>query len=171
MAKKYIQESSFWIPVDIEEVWPFGSTPANLAKISPDHLKVGVDYDGEPYEGLELNITFALSFIPFKINWVSKITEYQPSGDERHFVDLQTKGPFKYWNHTHTFKKGTKDFPEQNDSKVVRSMNPGTWIHDHVEYEMPFGPLGTLGHAVLVKHILSSMFTDRKRAIKAHFNV
>lgn len=167
--KLYKIESSFWVPADIETVWDVGCRPQSLAKISPKHLNVSVDFDGEAYEGLEIKIRFKPSFSPLGLTWVSKIYDVISTGDERQFVDDQVSGPFAYWKHTHKFVKGTKDV-ESSTGQVQRSLTPGTWIIDQVEYQMPLGLLGKAAHCILVEKILKDMFRDRKKAFTEIFS-
>lgn len=162
----YRLESSFWVPADIDAVWAFASKPKNLAKISPANLNVKVDFEGEAYEGLDVKIHIRPNFSPAGISWVSRIENVIKQGDERQFQDIQISGPFAYWKHTHKFIKGLRDV-ESGAGSTVRSMHPGTWIVDSVEYKMPLGPLGTIAHAVVVNRLLKNMFRDRKSATLA----
>ncbi len=168
MAKQYILESSFWVPVDIETVWEFGSRPKNLARISPPNLNVQVDHEGPSYEGLEIEIKIKPSFSPIGITWGSRIENVVPVGDERSFEDIQLYGPFAYWRHTHKFTKGTRDVTSA-DGGIVRSLTPGTWISDSIVYEMPLGVLGQIAQNVAVAKILRNMFRDRKKATLEFF--
>jgi ligand-binding SRPBCC domain-containing protein len=168
MSKQYHLESSFWIPVDIEDVWAFGSRPKNLAKISPPEMNVKVDHDGPSYEGLEIEIKIKPWFSPITIRWGSRIENVVPVGDERSFEDVQLYGPFKYWRHTHKFVKGTRD-AQTSTGETVRSLSPGTWIIDSIVYEMPLGVLGMVAREVAVAKILGNMFRDRKKATAKFF--
>lgn len=161
-------ESSFWVPADIDTVWSLAARPKTLAKISPANLSVHVDFDGEAYEGLELTIKFRPQPLPFAIEWVSQIQNVVSQGDARQFEDIQKHGPFAFWQHTHKFIKGTRDV-ESAAGQTLRSLNPGTWIVDSVEYKMPLGLLGSVAHAIAVEKILRNMFRDRKKAFSEMF--
>lgn len=163
-GKVYHLESSFWLPADIDAVWAFGSKPKNLAKISPANMHVEVDHEGDSYEGLEIEIRIRPSFLPVPIKWGSRIENVVSTGDERSFQDVQTYGPFAYWRHTHKFVKGVRDV-ESSAGNTVRSLTPGTWVVDSIEYQMPLGVLGSIAHGVAVERILRNMFRDRKRAV------
>jgi ligand-binding SRPBCC domain-containing protein len=69
------------------------------------------------------------------------------------FTDIQLKGPYRLWEHTHTF---------------IQKEN-GVLMQDVVKYQLPFGPLGTLAHAVLVRKKLQTLFAFRKAAIERIF--
>ena len=163
-STRYQIESSFWVPADIDQVWEFASKPKNLAKISPPEMNIHVSHEGPSYEGLEFEIRLKPPLLPINITWGSRIENVIPSGDERSFEDVQTYGPFKYWKHTHSFAKGTRDV-ESPGSGTVRSLTPGTWIKDVVVYEMPLGALGTVAHKLVVDKILRNVFRDRKEAV------
>ncbi|HVJ64915.1 MAG TPA: SRPBCC family protein [Bdellovibrionota bacterium] len=159
-------EASFWVPVDIDTVWDFASRPTNLAKISPSEWQVRVSHNGPAYEGAEFEIQLKPPFSPITIRWGSRIENVVPSGDERSFEDLQLYGPFSYWRHTHSFSKGTRDVVAP-DGTTLRSLTPGTWIKDQVEYALPMGLLGDVVEKLVVSRLLRNMFRDRKHAILA----
>jgi ligand-binding SRPBCC domain-containing protein len=54
------------------------------------------------------------------------------------------------WRHLHEFI----DAPD------------GTLIRDHVEYALPLGPLGELGHALFVRWQLERIFDFRRSVIE-----
>jgi ligand-binding SRPBCC domain-containing protein len=65
----------------------------------------------------------------------------------------QEKGPYAAWIHTHRFA-------ERNGSVVMT---------DHVDYALPFGPLGRLAHRLRVRSQLEDIFDYRRRAIDEIF--
>jgi hypothetical protein len=66
------------------------------------------------------------------------------------FVDVQVRGPYALWEHTHTFE------PDGPDAVVIR---------DRVHYALPFGALGRLAHALIVRRDLERIFDHRRRAV------
>jgi ligand-binding SRPBCC domain-containing protein len=84
------------------------------------------------------------------LTWVSEITEVV---DGKYFVDEQRKGPFASWRHEHRFAP----------------IPGGTEMHDQVTYEVPFGPLGSLAHALFVRRQLVSIFDFREIKITELF--
>jgi ligand-binding SRPBCC domain-containing protein len=64
-------------------------------------------------------------------------------------VDVQLKGPYSYWHHTHRFQE------EEG----------GTRILDEVRYMMPMSYLGRVVHALFVKRQLNRIFDYRTRII------
>ncbi len=138
---------------DIATAWEFFSSPHNLSKITPQDMGFVVTSDtgDEPiYEGMIIDyIVRPLLRIPMR--WKTKITEvdYRKS-----FTDFQEKGPYKYWNHYHEFVPNEK----------------GVLAKDTVEYELPFGFLGTLVHKIVVRKKLEGIFSYRNKVLKNTFN-
>ena len=138
---------------DKETAWEFFSSPYNLAQITPKEMGFVVHTDvGNQaiFEGVEIEYTVSpLLKIPLK--WRTKITEVT---FQKSFTDFQQKGPYKYWNHYHEF------IPNEN----------GVLMKDTVEYELPFGVLGTIAHQMFVKKKLESIFDFRYRILEELFN-
>lgn len=138
---------------NIETAWEFFSSPFNLSKITPKDMGfiVTSDLGNEPiYEGLVIDYTVSpLLKIPMK--WRTKITDVD---FQKSFTDFQEKGPYKYWNHFHEFIPNKK----------------GVLIRDTVDYELPFGFLGTIAHKLLVKRKLEAIFSYRNQILEKTFN-
>jgi ligand-binding SRPBCC domain-containing protein len=67
------------------------------------------------------------------------------------FVDVQRRSPYQHWVHTHRF---------QEEDGV-------TTIEEHVEYALPYAPLGELVYP-LVRLQLHRIFRYRQQAIRAY---
>ncbi len=133
----------------ISEVFAFFEDAANLAKITPRWLNFQIiSKQIAMRPGVELEYNIRLIGIP--MYWRSVITEYEPPFQ---FVDEQAAGPYLYWHHAHTFRPS----PE------------GTLVGDHVEYALPLGPLGRIGHALMVRPQLMAIFNYRQRALSEQF--
>lgn len=138
---------------DIETAWEFFSSPFNLSKITPKDMGFVVksNLGKKPiYEGMEITYTVSpLLKIPLK--WKSKITQVD---FQKSFTDVQEKGPYKYWNHFHEFVPNEK----------------GVLMRDKVDYELPFGFLGSIAHKLLVKKKLEAIFSYRNQVLEDTFN-
>jgi ligand-binding SRPBCC domain-containing protein len=95
-------------------------------------------------------IAYALRVRGVPLRWLTRIEKWNPPFE---FVDIQAKGPYKYWHHTHRF------------SEVDR----GTLIADTVEYALPFGVLGRLAHRMQVARDLSRIFDYREEKVRELF--
>jgi ligand-binding SRPBCC domain-containing protein len=94
--------ASQWIPRPIEEVFRFFSQPENLSTLTPAemHFTMLTPSPVEMKEGQELSYRLKVKGIP--IGWTSKITLWDPP---HAFADLQLKGPYRTWDHTHRFER------------------------------------------------------------------
>lgn len=138
---------------DIQTAWDFFSSPNNLSKITPPDMGFIVHTQNlnnqSIYEGMEIDYTVKPLFkIPLK--WTTIITQVD---FQKSFTDFQKKGPYKYWNHFHEF------FPNEN----------GVLMKDTVDYELPFGFIGTIAHQLLVKQKLNNIFDYRFQYLKRNF--
>lgn len=140
------------LPVSIEIAWKFFSSANNLAMITPPEMDFKILTkleDKEIYEGLLIDYIVKPVFgIP--LNWQTEIFKV----DKPHsFADRQLKGPYKIWEHTHTF---------------IQKEN-GTLMIDEVKYKIPLGILGQLAHAMFVKVKVAEIFKFREKALENIF--
>ena len=79
----------------------------------------------------------------------SAITEYDYPA---RFVDEQQRGPFRRWWHEHTF---------------TTVSDGGTRMTDLVEFQSPFGPVGTAADYLVLHHYMSRLLRRRNTWLKA----
>jgi len=72
----------------------------------------------------------------------------------RKFVDVQLRGPYRVWRHTHRF------LAEGARTRIV----------DDVDYELPFGPLGRLMNALWTRREVAKIFGYRAEVIARQFS-
>jgi hypothetical protein len=133
------------VPVALDRTFDFFSRPENLARITPSWLGFRmVSDDVAMREGLR--IEYRVRPLGFPQKWVSEITAYDPP---HRFVDEQVEGPYVRWHHEHRF----------------RAVDGGTEVTDTVRYALPFGPIGRLAHALMVRRQLESIFEYRKNSL------
>ena len=130
----------------LREVFAFFEDPRNLGRITPPWLNFRiVNPDAiEMNAGAEINYVIGWMGLPMK--WKTIIKSYDPP---HQFIDEQARGPYALWHHEHTFEE-TPD---------------GVLIGDRVDYKLPFGPLGGIAHALVVKRQLRAIFRYRQQAI------
>ena len=138
------------LPGERDEVFAFYADAFNLEAITPPWLGFRVVTPGpiEMRAGALIEYRLALHRIP--VRWLTRIEEWTPG---RSFVDAQLRGPYRLWHHTHTFTPA----------------GAGTLVGDRVRYALPFGPLGTVAHAALVRRDLERIFDYRRPAIERRF--
>lgn len=138
---------------DLQTAWDFFSSPMNLPKITPKDMAFTVlseQKTNKIFEGMIIDYMVSPLFgIPLK--WKTRITEVIPN---KSFTDFQEKGPYKLWNHHHEFIPNEK----------------GVFMIDKVDYELPFGLLGNIAHALFVKKKLEKIFNYRFNVLENLFN-
>jgi ligand-binding SRPBCC domain-containing protein len=145
----YSLEQSQLIPAALPDVFAFFSEAGNLARITPPWLRFRIH---GPLPAIEAGarIEYRIRWLVFTLRWVTRITRFDPP---REFQDVQEKGPYRTWIHTHAFAR------EKNAVRMT----------DRVEYALPFGLAGRLAHALIVRRQLEGIFEFRRRAVEDIF--
>lgn len=146
----YILRRSQFVGHPPDEVFAFFSDARNLERITPQFLRFKVLSASSAAVREGTLIDYRLRLWGVALKWQSRIECFEPG---RQFVDVQTRGPYRRWRHTHTFEEAPG----------------GTRIVDEVHYELPFGPLGALAHAMFVQRMLRKIFDYREQAIAKIF--
>jgi len=87
-------------------------------------------------------IEYQIRWHGIPMNWTTEIQSWDPP---KGFADVQVRGPYRLWEHVHTFQ----------------SSEGGTLMRDVVKYLLPFGYLGKLAQSWIVKGDLESIFDYR----------
>jgi ligand-binding SRPBCC domain-containing protein len=149
VTTQYQLDRSQTVPRPLDEVFAFYSDPGNLSTLTPAWLGFTMlTPDVEMRAGL--HIDYRVRPLGFPQRWTSVIRVWDPP---HRFVDEQHTGPFRSWHHVHAF----------------RAVDSGTEISDTVTYSLPFGVVGRVAHAVLVRRQLRSIFDFRERTIRHLF--
>ena len=138
------------IAAPLADLFAFFSNPANLVRITPPWLSFRIHGSVPPELSEGARLEYRIRWLAISIRWVTRIVKWRPPAE---FVDTQERGPYAAWIHTHRFT-------EENGFVVM---------HDHVEYALPFGPLGRLVHRLRVRRQLEDIFDFRRRAIDEIF--
>ena len=136
------------MPISILEAFDFFSDPRNLERLTPDlvHFQFLKPPPDKVSPGTILEYRLRLYGLPVK--WRTRIEIVEPP---TRFVDVQDKGPYAMWRHTHSF----------------REVDAGhTEIRDQVEFAMPLGPLGEIAYRLLVTRSLKQIFDYRAAALR-----
>jgi ligand-binding SRPBCC domain-containing protein len=148
MRGVHVLERSERLPVPPAEAFAFYGEAANLEAITPPWLRFSVvTPDVQMCPGALIDYRLRLHGVP--IRWRTRIEAWEPPS---RFVDVQVRGPFALWEHTHTFRA-------DGDDAVI--------IADRVRYALPLGPLGRLAHVAFVRRDLDRIFDHRMRAVAA----
>jgi len=145
----YFEQS---IPTDIQTLWDFISSPANLKKITPPELGFEITSSYLPekmYPGMIISYKVS-PLLGVKMNWVTEITHVDPGV---YFVDEQRVGPYAMWHHEHRLKL----------------IDGGVLMTDLISYRPPFGPLGSVVNALVIRSKLNEIFAYREQVLISIF--
>lgn len=141
------------IKSDINQVWDFISTPANLKKITPPYMGFDITSGELPekmYQGMIISYKVSPLF-GLKTDWVTEITHVR---NLSYFVDEQRIGPYKLWHHQHILKETAE----------------GILMNDIVTYSPPLGFLGALANGLIIRKKLNEIFEFRYKAVDQYFH-
>ena len=163
--------NDIWVPASLQEVWDFMASPSNLAKLTPARYGASVKTDPGPMvDGKLVEITINPFGLPLRLKWISRLVDIVDGPELKKFVDVQQSGPFAYWRHDHIFEAGRSMVAKGEEHIETKMREPGTWIRDRVEYEVPFGVLGLIGHAIYLERDLQNMFAYRSQFLREFFS-
>jgi ligand-binding SRPBCC domain-containing protein len=147
VANVHILERSQRLDVPLERAFELYSQAHNLERITPPWLgfRVSTPAPIEMREGALIEYRLKLHGVP--VRWRTRIDAWQPP---LRFVDVQLRGPYALWEHTHTFERA-------GEHAVV--------IGDRVRYALPLGPFGEIAHRAFVARDLRAIFDYRTTAV------
>lgn len=155
MATPHVLDTSLFLPLAPERIFPFFADAGNLEAITPPWLNFSIVTERpiDLHEDSIIDYRLRLRGVP--LVWRTRIASYDPP---RMFVDEQVKGPYRLWRHTHLFQP----------VGPIGGRPPGTLVRDRVEYLLPRLPPGVsqLVHLLLVRPDLERIFSYRQRRIR-----
>ncbi len=143
-APTYYLHRAQWVPGEIADAFAFFEEPHNLSRITPPWLNFTIRSMSTPNIRKGSIITYRVAWMGVPMRWVTLIEEWEPG---KRFVDTALVSPYVHWRHEHTFT------PTEG----------GVLLGDTVEYSLPFGPVGTLVHSLVVRRQLEAIFDYRGR--------
>ena len=137
------------MPQPVATVFSFFADAQNLERITPPELgfQIRSDLPILMRPGAMIDYTIKLYGIPMK--WRTEITRWNPPVS---FEDVQLRGPYAKWVHTHAFVED----------------RGGTAIEDRVVYALPFGPVSAIAHP-FVRRQLRRIFDYRETVLLRDF--
>lgn len=138
------------LPGPPEEVFPFFGDAHNLEAITPPLLGFEVITPRPIPMRVGTIIQYRLRLHRVPVGWTTSIQEWEPAAPVPRFVDVQVRGPYALWHHTHEFEPDGAG---------------GTLMRDTVRYAMGFGFLGELARRALVTRDLAAIFDFRAEAV------
>ncbi len=165
-------EAEHWIAAPLPGVFAFFADPRNLPHIMPPRqgtklVKLTLvpprfpartaPPDAERMAGVGTVIVFkfrVIPHVPVHEKWMALITGFSLN---EYFSDMQKEGPFRRWEHTHSFEARTIEGRQ------------GTVIRDVVEYEVGFGVIGSLLEKLVFQGMVRRSFAHRQQALERIF--
>ena len=136
-----------WLPKSRNEVFLFFSDARNLGKLTPPWVEFTILTPAPIAMQQGTLIDYRIRVHGLPIRWRTKITEWDPP---HRFVDVQLRGPYTHWEHTHTFE----------------DKEGGTLCVDDVTYR-PFG--GAIVHRLFVRRDVEKIFAYRRQRMTELF--
>ena len=134
------------LPGPPESVFPFFADARNLEAITPPLLRFRL-LTPEPVEmGVGTFLQYALRLRGVPVRWDTLIQEWDPP---HRFVDVQVRGPYRLWHHTHELE------PDGD----------GTVMRDTVRYAIGLGALGEIARRAVVTRDLDAIFAFRAEKV------
>ena len=135
----------------VDEVFAFFSDANNLEAITPRQLNFRILTPDPIRLAAGVRIDYQLTLYGVPLKWATLIESWEPPHE---FVDVQLRGPYRAWRHTHHFV----------------AEGAGTRIVDDVDYELPLGPLGRLVDALWTRREVARIFSYRSEVIARRFS-
>lgn len=142
-------ETTLRLASPLDEVLAFFSRSKNLGAMTPAGMRFAIlgDPPETVHEGDVIDHRVHVGRIALK--WRTRIDRVDAQG----FADAQLRGPYRAWYHEHGF--------------VADGAH--TIMTDRVWYAVPFGPFGSIAHALWVKPQLEEIFRHRTRCAVLRF--
>lgn len=144
-SRAFVHEST--LPHAPERVFSWHARPGALERLMPPWSRARViDRSGGIESGAR--VTLEMPFGPMRVRWVAEHVSCLPN---REFVDVQIKGPFAQWEHTH---------------RMTPDSEHGTRLSDTIRYRLPLGLLGDIVANHNVRAEMSRTFAFRHRTTR-----
>ncbi|MEK9500358.1 TIGR01777 family oxidoreductase [Gaopeijia maritima] len=137
---------SMTVPHPVSDVFAWHERPGALERLTPpwENMRV-VRRSGGIADGAVVEIRHKKG--PLDLSWEMEHVDYEQG---RRFVDVQRKGPFQSWRHTH-------EFAPTDDG--------GTLVTDTIEWEPPLGAAGEVLAGPILEKELEQGFAFRHRRL------
>ncbi len=134
------------IEAPIADVFAFHRDTRNAKRIGHWAQPIlGVEGDFPLDEGDEVVLRVLVLPVPVPQRWRVRVRTLQ---EPSLLVDETLDGPFRTFVHEHRFT-------DLGDGRTLMT--------DHIEYELPFGALGRLADALVVRRLMRPTFAHRQR--------
>jgi ligand-binding SRPBCC domain-containing protein len=129
-------------------VFPFFADARNLEAITPPLLRFRLLTPEPIAMGVGTFLQYALRVHGVPVRWDTLIQAWEPP---HRFVDVQVRGPYRLWHHTHEL--------------VPLEDGAATLMRDTVRYAVGFGAFGEIARRTVVRRDLEAIFAFRREAV------
>lgn len=130
------------VDAPVHMLFQYHERPGAFNRINPPWEPVElIEHTGGIRDGAKVDLKFQIGPVP--IRWLLTHQNYRQNAQ---FEDVQVKGPFAYWRHTHRME------PNGPDKSI---------LEDTIEYALPFGILGQIFGGAVAHTKLERMFKYR----------
>jgi uncharacterized protein len=134
------------MPSAAAEVFAWHTRPGAFERFVPPWQRIRLLTEGSPIrEGSRAEIELSLG--PLRQHWTAEHRDIEPG---HRFRDIQIRGPFARWEHTHT---------------IESEEAAGSWLEDRIDFTIPHGPIGRWLGRRFVRRQLRSTFEYRHRTL------
>lgn len=135
------------ISAAVERVFRWHELPDAFKKLTPpgDPVRV-IARSGGIRDGGRVEIE--IGRWPLSMRWIAEHSGYR---ENQQFRDTQIRGPFRRWEHTHAFEA---------DGEAA------CYLEDRIEYELPFGRMGTWLAGRAIGRKLARLFEYRHQVTR-----
>ena len=132
------------LPVSAGEAFAWHERPGALDRLIPPWENMHIVSRGDGIRNGS-RVVLIIRQGPLPLCWVAEHCDYEPGTQ---FRDIQIRGPFRHWDHTHRF------IVEGRESSV---------LEDHIEYCIRGGMPGKIIAGRLIRKKIASIFAYRHR--------
>jgi hypothetical protein len=130
------------LPVPVEKAFKWHERPGAIERLTPSWERIRlITKTGGIQTGNQT--LFKVKAGPFWLNWHAHHMRYVKN---KMFQDIQRKGPFLFWEHSHNFE------PDGNQA---------CHLEDHIRFRLPLSPFSDVIVLPSVKNRLNQMFEYR----------
>lgn len=149
MAQRFVKRSRIEAPA--ERVFAWHGRAEAFTDLTPPWEPAQVVERTGGIDEVGSRLVIKIGRRPVRLTWIAEHTAYEAG---RMFRDVQRRGPFARWEHTHLVE------PDGDDA---------CWLTDDVTYALPGGPLAELVAGWFVRRKLQRMF-DYRHEVTARAN-
>jgi len=146
VSGQYLLHTKLWLDDNQQKVFEFFKDENNLERITPSDLSFKIISKSTKNIQKDTLIKYKLKIHGIGFKWMTKIKDFN---EPQSFTDIQLKGPYKTWEHTHSFSK----------------LCAGTLIDDKVIFKLPFGIFGRIIAFIFVVKDIKRIFKYRAEKI------